>query len=254
MADPAPAFDIAGADVLAALPHGFCGHSGGTRQFGYGGEGAEAAIRADRAAAAQAILPGGVLVAAHQVHSPDVIVVDAAWDDAAQGRPVADALVTATPGLVLGVVTADCAPVLLADAEAGVIGAAHAGWRGALGGVLENTLAAMVDLGADRGRIAAAIGPTIAAASYEVDGRFRENFAQSDARFFAEGCAGHWQFDLPAYVRERLVQAGVGRVADLALDTYALESRYYSFRRATHRAAPNYGRQLSLIALPSALA
>lgn len=253
MADSAPAFDIARADLLATLPHGFFGHSGEARQFGYGGEGAESAIRADRAEAAQAILPGGVLVAAHQVHSPDVIVVNAAWDDAAQGRPVADALVTATPGLVLGVVTADCAPVLLADIDAGVIGATHAGWRGAHGGVLEATLAAMESLGASRGRIVAGIGPTIAQASYEVDARFRENFAERDASFFAKGRGGHWQFDLPAYIRRRLVGGGAGRVEDLALDTYTLESRYYSFRRATHRSAPNYGRQLSLIALPPAL-
>lgn len=255
MAESAPpAFDIVHAKLLAGVPHGFFGHSGAARQFGYGGEGAEEAIRADRAAAAQAILRGGVLVAAHQVHSPEVIAVNAAWEDAPQGRPVADALVTATPGLVLGVVTADCAPVLLADREAGVIGAAHAGWRGAHGGVLEATLAAMESLGACRGRIAAVIGPTIAQASYEVDARFRENFAERDACFFAKGRAEHWQFDLPAYVRERLVQAGVGGAEDLALDTYALEEKYYSFRRATHRSAPNYGRQLSLIALPPALA
>lgn len=255
MADPAPpAFDIARAEVLAWVPHGFLGHSGEARQFGYGGDGAEDAIRADRAAAAQAILPGGALVAAHQVHSPEVIAVEAAWTDAPQGRPVADALVTATPGLVLGVVTADCAPVLLADSEAGVIGAAHAGWRGAHGGVLENTLAAMERLGASRARITAAIGPTIAQASYEIDARFRENFGASDARFFAAGRAGHWQFDLPAYVRHRLEQAGAGPVEDLALDTYTLERKYYSFRRATHRGEPNYGRQLSLIALPAVLA
>ncbi|MFZ9394946.1 MAG: peptidoglycan editing factor PgeF [Erythrobacter sp.] len=254
MADRAAPFDIARADALAGLPHGFFGHGGGVHQFGYGGDGAEQAIRASRAAAAQAILPGGSLVAAHQVHSPDVIAVTSAWDDAPDGRPVADALVTTLPGLVLGVVTADCAPVLLADTEAGVIGAAHAGWRGAHGGVLENTIAAMERLGAARSRIAAVVGPTIAQASYEVDGRFRQNFCESDARFFAEGRAGHWQFDLPAYACELLREAGAGHVQDLALDTYTLEKRYYSYRRATHRSEPNYGRQLSLIALPRTLA
>lgn len=247
-------FDIARAAALPGVPHGFFGHSGGTYQFGYGGEGEEAAIRASRAAAAEAILPGGILVAPHQIHSPDVISVEAAWDDSATGRPSADALVTATPGLVLGIVTADCAPVLFADADAGVIGAAHAGWRGAHGGVLENTVAAMETLGALRERIAAAIGPTIAQVSYEVDPRFRANFAEADAHFFSAGREGHWQFDLPAYVFHRLEAAGVGMVEDLALDTYAVENKYYSFRRATHRSEPNYGRQLSLIALPAKLA
>lgn len=248
MADAA-AFDIARADALEGVPHGFFGHSGGRFQFGYGGEGEGAAIHAARAAAAQAVLPGGALVMPHQVHSPHVLHVTAAWDDTATGRPTADALVSGTPGLVLGVVTADCAPVLFADAEAGVIGAAHAGWRGALGGVLENAVAAMEALGASRARIVAAIGPTIAQASYEVDDGFRAQFATEDARHFAPGRAGHWQFDLPAYVAARLQHAGIGKVEDLALDTYALESRFYSYRRATHQGAPNYGRQLSLIAL-----
>ncbi|QIG54356.1 peptidoglycan editing factor PgeF [Altererythrobacter sp. BO-6] len=248
MAD-ASAFDITLADTLEGVPHGFFGHSGAAHQFGYGGEGEEAALHAARAAAAEAILPGGALVMPHQVHSPDVLHVTAAWDDTATGRPTADALVSATPGLVLGVVTADCAPVLFADAEAGVIGAAHAGWRGAHGGVLENTVAAMEALGARRARIVAAIGPTIAQASYEVDEGFRSQFAPKDARHFAPGRAGHWQFDLPAYVAARLQHAGIGQVEDLALDTYALESRFYSYRRATHQGAPNYGRQLSLIAL-----
>lgn len=244
-------FDIARAAALAGVPHGFFGHSGGVYQFGYGGEGEEATIHASRAAAGGAILPGGTFVAPHQVHSPDVISVEAEWSDSATGRPSADALVTATPGLVLGIVTADCAPVLFADAAAGVIGAAHAGWRGAHGGVLENTIKAMESLGASRARIAAAIGPTIAQASYEVDARFRANFTEADARFFSAGREGHWQFDLPAYVFHRLEVAGVGMVEDLALDTYTIENKYYSFRRATHRGEPNYGRQLSLIALPA---
>lgn len=243
------AFDIVRSDALAGVSHGFFGHGGGAHQFGYGGEGEEHSIRAARAQAAQAIMPGGVLVAPHQIHSPDVLTVDAAWEDTANGRPVADALVTATPGLVLGIVTADCAPVLFADTEAGVIGAAHAGWRGAHGGVLENTLDAMEQLGADRSRIVAAIGPTIAQASYEVDELFRANFASGDDRFFTVGREGHWQFDLPAYAAHRLRAAGAGVVEDLALDTYRLEKRYYSYRRATHRGEANYGRQLSLIAL-----
>lgn len=243
------AFEIATSQALAGVPHGFLGHSKGAHQFGYGGEGEEQAIRDARAAAAQAILPGGTLVAPHQVHSPDVLTIKEAWGDPASGRPQADALVTATAGLVLGIVTADCAPVLFADLHAGVIGAAHAGWRGAHSGVLENTIAAMESLGAKRSDIAAVIGPTIAQASYEVDARFRDNFTVGDSRFFAAGREDHWQFDLPGYVSARLEASGVHSVTDLGLDTYALESSYYSYRRATHRAEPNYGRQLSLIAL-----
>ena len=243
------ALDLAAADNLSGVPHGFLGHGGLRHQFGYGGEGDPAAIRDLRWLAADALVPGAALVAPHQVHSPDVISVSEAWEDAVEGRPVADAVVTNTRGLVLGIVTADCAPVLFADVEAGVVGAAHAGWRGAHGGVLENTLDAMERLGADRSRIAAAIGPTIAQASYEVDDSFRGQFQEQDSRFFAPGRAGHWQFDLPAYIAARLGRAGLTRIEDTALDTYALENRFYSYRRATHRGEPNYGRQLSVIAL-----
>jgi YfiH family protein len=159
-------------------------------------------------------------------------------------------MATDRPGVVLGVVTADCAPVLLADRQAGVVGAAHAGWRGAHAGVIERTVAAMERLGAVRARIAAAIGPAIAQPSYEVDARFRENFAGADERFFAAGRDGRWQFDLEGYVAARLEVAGVGSVEPLGLDTYTDEARFYSYRRATHRGAPNYGRQFSLIGLP----
>jgi len=159
-------------------------------------------------------------------------------------------MVTNRPGLILGVVTADCAPVLLADTDAGVIGAAHAGWRGAQGGVLENAVTAMERLGAQRHRIVAAIGPAIAQASYEVDARFRENFAGADERFFIAGRAGHWQFDLESYVAGRLGSSGVGKIEPLGLDTYRNEARFFSYRRATHRGEPTYGRQFSLIALP----
>lgn len=195
---------------------------------------------------AREVLPGGVLVKAKQVHSPDVLTVEAAWDV----PPEADALVTDRPGLVLSIVTADCAPVLFHDPLANVIGAAHAGWRGAHGGVLEATVAAMEALGAIAGRIRAAVGPTIALTSYEVDAGFREQFDDADARFFHEGREGHWQFDLPAYVVHRLQRSGVGAVEDLALDTYANEDRFFSFRRATHRGEDTGGRQVSAIALP----
>lgn len=248
-----PPFDIVRVDALDGVAHGFFGHGGGAFQFGYGGPGASDAIATLRAQAARAIAPGSVIVAPHQVHSSDVLSVEEPWPDEAEGRPRGDALVTARSGLALAIVTADCAPVLLADTGAGVIGAAHAGWRGALGdgrrGVLENTVEAMERLGAVRARICAAIGPAIAQPSYEVDEAFRARFAPADARFFAPGRSGHWQFDLPAYIAARLRDAGVEKVAECGLDTYRLEQRFYSYRRATHRGEPGYGRQLSLVAL-----
>lgn len=182
-----------------------------------------------------------------QVHSARAITVTAPF--AESERPEVDALVTRTKGLRLAIVTADCAPVLLEDKQAGVIGAAHAGWRGAHGGVLENTVAAMVDLGASAERITAAIGPCIAQDSYEVDHSFREQFQPGDERFFAPGKPGHFQFDLQDYVAWRLSQAGVGMTDCLCIDTYANSEDFHSFRRATHRGEPTEGRQISLIAL-----
>lgn len=211
--------------LLEGIPHGFSTRAG---------------------LAAENVLPGGVMVRARQVHSPEVVTVTERWDI----PPEADALVTDRPGLVLGVVTADCAPVLLADPEAGLIGAAHAGWRGAQGGVIENALDAMEALGARRSRIRAAVGPCIARASYEVDDAFRDRFAAEDDAFFAAGRTGHWQFDLPAYVSARLRAAGVTAIEGLALDTYADPARFHSYRRATHLGQPTGGRQTSAIALP----
>lgn len=195
------------------------------------------------------VMPGAPLLLANQVHSARVVEA-ADWGDT---PPEADAIVTDRPGWLLGVVTADCAPVLLADAGTGVIGAAHAGWRGAVGGVLENTVDAMVTLGASRQAITAAIGPTIAQPSYEVDAVMRDCFPAEAHRFFAPGAPGHWQFDLPGYVATRLAAAGIGSVEDLAEDTYAQEARFYSFRRATHRGEPTGGRQTSVIGLVSEL-
>ena len=172
-------------------------------------------------------------------------MVERPWDG---DPPEVDALVTAQSGLVLGIVTADCAPVLLADDETGVVGAAHAGWRGAQAGVIGNTVAAMVDLGAERSRIVAAVGPCVAQVSYEVDAPFRAHFDAQDARFFAPGREGHWQFDLPSYVADRLRRAGVERVDVLGRDTYGEEDDFFSFRRATHRGQATGGRQISLIA------
>ncbi|MFN3990891.1 MAG: peptidoglycan editing factor PgeF [Erythrobacter sp.] len=248
------AFDIERAPNLAGVPHGFFGSAGGKHQFGFGGPGDPGEVRALRAAAAETICAGGRLAAPHQVHSPDVVTVTQVWDDAAQGRPVADAVVTATPGVVLGIVTADCAPVLLADTEAGVIGAAHAGWRGAQGGVLEATIAAMAALGARPGKIAAAIGPTIAQASYEVDAPFRANFTPADAAHFSpapmrDGRA-RWHFDLPGYVAEKMRKSGIGSIHDLGRDTFGDPARYHSYRRASLRHEADYGRLISLIVLP----
>jgi YfiH family protein len=186
-------------------------------------------------------------VFARQVHSAHVRVVSAPFSG---DPPEADALVTATPGLALGIVTADCAPVLLADMAAGVIGAAHAGWRGAHGGVIAGTIAAMEALGAEPARITAAIGPCVAQASYEVDEPFRARFTEADERYFAPGREHHWQFDLEAYVAAKLAESGVTRIDPLAIDTYAEAPRFHSFRRSTHRGAPTLGRQFSLIALP----
>lgn len=210
-----------------------------------------ALIAENRRRAAAAVAPGARLVTVYQVHSAQCVTVTEPWSDDA--RPQADALVTDRPGVLLGILTADCAPVLLVDREAGVIGAAHAGWKGALGGVTDATIAAMEDLGARRERIAAAVGPCIAAASYEVDQGLHARFVADDpanARFFAAGRPGHWQFDVGGYVVQRLARGGVGQVDRLALDTYADADRFFSFRRATHRREPSYGRQISLISLP----
>jgi hypothetical protein len=246
-------FQVETHPLLAGLPHGFFGSNGGADQFGFGGPGDGAEVRMLRAAAAQTICPGGSLAAPHQVHSPDVVTVTAAWDDAAEGRPVADAVVTATPGIVLGIVTADCGPILFADREAGVVGAAHAGWRGAVDGVLENTIAAMEALGATRANIAAVLGPTIAQPSYEVDAPFRARFPAEAARLFApapdrEGVA-RWHFDLPGFIMARLAAAGLSKIADTGRDTFSHVARYHSHRRSTQAGEANYGRQISMIAL-----
>lgn len=216
-------------------------------QCGFGADDDVDSVRENRRLAAAAVLPGTAAVSVHQVHSPDVVVVEEPWGD--DRRPRADALVTRRPGILLGIVTADCAPVLLADRAAGVVGAAHAGWRGAHGGVLENTVEAMVSLGADRARIAAAIGPCIAQPSYEVDEGFRARFGGDDARFFAPGAPGRWQFDLPGYVAKRLRSTGIAAVETLGHDTYADAERFYSYRRATHLGEANYGRLFSLVGL-----
>ena len=250
--------DLTRAATLAGIPHAFLGRAGGVSagvaaglNCGLGSVDDPQAVTENRRHAAAAVLPGAALVGTYQVHGIDVATVTAPWSNA--DRPHADALVTDRPGLLLGILTADCAPVLFADRQAGVVGAAHAGWKGALAGVTDATLAAMEALGADRGRIVAAIGPCIAKRSYEVDDAFRDRFAAADPaneRFFADARTGHHRFDLAAYVAARLADAGIVRVQVTGLDTYLDEERFYSFRRATHRGEPDYGRQISLIGLP----
>ena len=250
--------EINRADALAGLPHGFLGRRGGVSvgelaglNVGYGSNDDKEAIDENRRRAIAALLPGAALATVHQIHSPRVVVAERAWP--IDARPNADAMVSVTPGLLLGILTADCAPILLADTQAGVIGAAHAGWRGALAGVAEATVDAMERLGAERERIVATVGPCIAQVSYEVDASFRANFIEQDAandRFFVEGPSGKPRFDLEGFVAHRLIIANIRQVEPLHLDTYADADRFYSYRRATHRGEADYGRQVSLIALP----
>ena len=245
------------AAALAGLPHGFLGRRGGVStgicaglNVGLGSGDERALVLENRRRAVAAAAPGTALALVHQVHSPDAVYATSSWPDDA--RPHADALVTDRPGLALGIVTADCAPVLLADPQAGVVAAAHAGWKGALAGVIEATVALMETRGAVRGRIAAAVGPLIARRSYEVDEGFLRRFAQAEPeheRFFTPGRDGHHQFDLEAFVLARLAAAGVTRAEALGLDTYCAPERFFSYRRATHNGEATYGRQLSLIAL-----
>ena len=190
------------------------------------------------------------LVTVHQIHSPDVVVVDAPID--LNARPRADAMVTRHPGLALGVLTADCGPILFCDSDSKVIGAAHAGWRGAKSGVIENTVAAMVGLGAERSRIKAVLGPCITQPNYEVGPEFLDAFTADtpdNSRFFKPSPkADHALFDLPGYVGHMAAQSGI----DLTFTghcTYADDTRFFSYRRATHRNEPDYGRQIAVIVL-----
>jgi YfiH family protein len=243
---------------LGRLPHGFLGRRGGISvgrcaglNVGFGSNDDREAIAGNRRLAVAALLPDAELVTVHQVHSPEVVVTSEPWPQ--DERPRADAMVTDKPNLLLGILTADCAPVLLADHDAVVVGAAHAGWRGALAGVTDRTIEAMEKLGARRGHIHAAVGPCIAQASYEVDEEFRAKFLEADAdnaRFFIPGIGGKPHFDLENYVVHRLIAAGIDEIEGLNLDTYEHEDRFFSYRRATHRGEADYGRQLSAIAIP----
>ena len=228
------------------IAHGFFGRSGGVSKgifaslnCGPGSGDERADVIANRKRVVEALAPDATLLTLYQIHSGEAVSVTAPWN-IGEG-PKADAMATNLPGLALGILTADCAPVLLADAQAGVIGAAHAGWKGALGGVTDSAIAAMERLGARRERIAAAIGPCISQANYEVGPEFRDRFPQS---FFQ----GRY-FDLEGYVAERLSAAGIENVARLGACTYARETDFFSYRRATHRGETDYGRQVGAIVL-----
>lgn len=258
IADSLAGIEVIRAAGLEGMPHGFLGRRGGVSEgvvaglnVGLGSGDDFEAIKENRHRAVEAILPGAALATVHQVHSAAAVYVAEPWPQNA--RPRADAMFTDRPGVLLGILTADCAPVLLADAEAGIVGAAHAGWRGAVAGVTDSVITEMEKIGARRERIAAAIGPCIAMLSYEVDEGFRERLLDADAandRFFSAAVSDTLHFDLPAYVRHRLIAAGIQAIETINLDTYSNPDRFYSYRRATHRDGPDYGRQISLIGLP----
>jgi YfiH family protein len=242
------------------VPHGFFTRAGGVSAGRFAslncslsGRDEAEAVRENRRRAADALgRPAGALVGLTQVHGIAVATLEDPWPEDA--RPQADAMVTDRPGLLLGIVTGDCAPVLFADAAAGVVGAAHAGWRGAVAGVIEATITAMEALGAERARIAAVIGPCIGQASYEVGADLREAVLAreaGDARFFATGHReARWLFDLPGYCLARLEAAGVGAAGWVGRDTLADEDHFFSHRRATLAGGGPIGHQLSAISIP----
>jgi len=249
--------EILTSDALSGFRHGFFTRRGGASSgvfaglnCGVGSSDQAEIVAINRARVAAAMdVPLDHLITVHQVHSADVAIVTGPL---VGDNPKADAMVSATPGVALGVLTADCQPVLFGDAEAGVIGAAHAGWRGARDGVLQATVAAMEGLGADRRRIHAVIGPTISQANYEVGPEFLEAFLAEDpgnARFFAQGSGDRALFDLPAYGLAQLRAAGVGAAEWSRHCTYADAERFYSFRRTTHALEADYGRLMSAIRL-----
>jgi len=239
------------------IRHGFFTRVGGVSEgiyaglnVGQGSNDRPDAVAENRRRVAQWLRVGpDRLLTVHQIHSPDAVVVREPFG---AERPRVDAMVTDRPGLALGVLAADCGPVLFADPQAGIVGAAHAGWKGAFTGVLESTIEAMERLGARRDRIAAVLGPSISRASYEVGPEFVARFVAVDAgngRWFAPSSRpGHAMFDLNGYTVDRLARAGVA-ASQLGFCTYVDEDRFYSYRRATHRAEPDYGRQISAIVI-----
>jgi YfiH family protein len=247
-------------EILQGSPgcaHVFLGRQGGVSAGVYAslncgpGSGDDAQAVAENRRRALAQLGAKHLNTLYQVHSSDAVIVTQGWTR--EGAPHADGMATKERGIALGVLAADCAPVLLADVQAGVIGAAHAGWKGALNGIVEATIAAMESLGAQRPHIRAAVGPCIAQDAYEVGPEFFDRFVVDDTRterFFVKGVKPrHWQFDLSGFVVARLGQAGVGKIDPLNICTYADEDGYFSYRRSTHRSEADYGRNLSAIVL-----
>ncbi|MBV9562398.1 MAG: peptidoglycan editing factor PgeF [Bradyrhizobium sp.] len=247
--------------LLSAVPglrHAFFTREGGVSggiyaglNGGLGSKDDPAHVRENRRRMAEHMgVPSEHLVCVHQIHSPDAVIATGPWEGPA--RPKADAIVTNSTGLAIGVTAADCGPVLFVDPNAGVIGAAHAGWKGALTGIMESTIAAMEELGAERGSTIAAIGPLIRQPSYEVGGEFVERFIDHDANnavfFLPSERDGHAKFDLAGYIRLRLQNAGILMIDDLGVDTYA-DERFFSYRRSVHRKEPDYGRHVHAIAL-----
>ncbi len=247
--------------LLAAIPglrHAFFTRDGGVSGGIYGGlngglgsnDDPEHVVENRRRMAEQMGVAPDRFLSVHQVHSPDAVVANGPWDGSA--RPRADAIVTRTEGIAIGVTAADCGPILLVDPNARVIGAAHAGWKGALTGILESTIETMEKLGAERSGVVAAIGPLIRQHSYEVGGEFVERFIDADADnavfFIPSTREGHSMFDLAGYIRMRLENAGVLMIDDIGVDTYS-DERFYSYRRSVHRKEPDYGRHVHAIAL-----
>ncbi|MFD0860291.1 peptidoglycan editing factor PgeF [Roseovarius aquimarinus] len=248
--------EILTADSLSNLRHGFFTRRGGASSgifaglnCGQGSSDQQEIVAINRARVAEAMgVAPDHLQSVHQVHSADVVTLDAPLAE----RPRADAMVTRRPGLALAILTADCQPVLFADPEAGVIGAAHAGWRGALDGVLEATVEAMIALGAARESITAVIGPSISQTAYEVGPDFMASFVAENtdhARYFVPNDAERMQFDLPAFGLDRLRAAGIGHAEWTGHCTYGDEDRFYSYRRTTHRGEADYGRLIASIRL-----
>jgi YfiH family protein len=243
---------------LSGIGHGFFTREGGVSDgiyaslnCGQGSRDEKEHVAANRARVASHLTVDPThLASLQQVHSPDAVVVEAPF--ARSDAPEADGMATRVRGLALGVLTADCAPVLFADHAAQVVGACHAGWKGATGGVIEATISAMESLGAARAGIVAAVGPTISAAAYEVGADYRETAIARDAHaaaFFRDGPNGRPHFDLPSYVADTLRRAGVASAEDLGVCTYGDETRLFSYRRATHRGEADYGRQISAIVI-----
>lgn len=250
---------VSALNALSSVRHGFFTRNGGvseglyaSRNCGTGSKDDPARVRLNRDRSVLELdMPPESLVTVHQQHTAEVVVVDAPF--AEDARPVADAMVTTTPRLVLGVLTADCAPVLMADGSTGVVAAAHAGWKGALAGILENTVETMVAQGAKRDRIVAGIGPCMVQRSYEVSEGFETPFLAEDDgndRFFAPARRdGHLMFDLPGYVARKLAKVGILDVMPTPCDTLREDGRFFSYRRSVLRGEADYGRQLSAIAL-----